>query len=48
MNNIDFKTTQVQFVEPKGITKKYTREMFGKESWIPVDQIKIDFEYKES
>ena len=44
MNNIDFKTTQVQFVEPKGITKKYTREMFGRESWIPVDQIKIDFE----
>ena len=44
MKNIDLKTTKVQFIEPKAITRKYTREMFGKETWIPVDQIKIDFE----
>lgn len=40
--NIDFKTTPVEFVEPKEYKRYYTKEMFGKEEWIPLEKIKID------
>ncbi|MGL5348299.1 MAG: ParB/RepB/Spo0J family partition protein [Peptostreptococcaceae bacterium] len=48
MNNIDFKNTRVEFVEPKKIERKYSKEMFGSERWIPMSQIKIDMDVQRT
>lgn len=48
MNNIDFKTTSVEFAKPEGIKRKYSKEMFGQERWIPISEIKIDLDVQRT
>lgn len=48
INDINIKTTPVEFYKPQDYKRTYTKEMFGKEQWIPLDLIKVDMDVQRT